>query len=165
MPMKRKAAIIDDDGGSGKQVMPEIPPTTGGVAKKCTVSPASDPVHTLQFHVMDMRSKVVLQQFQKNICKGHTTPAIWDHLVKIHKTYPNGGAVKGGVKMFAEMNNLTMLKSGIMPEGSTVDEIRDLLDEIMEPENMLVDDPQYPLSLQDVDFLVSMIPELKNRRW
>jgi len=154
MPMKRKAAL-DDDGGRGKQI---IPPTTRVVAKQCTVSPPSVPVHTLQFHVMDM------QHFQKNRCKGHTTPAIWDHLVKIHKTYPNGGAVRGGVKMFAEINNPTMLKSGIMPEGSTVDEMKDLFDEIMEPENMLVDDPQYPLSLQDVDFLVSMIPERRNRR-
>jgi len=114
---------------------------------------------------MDMRSKVVLQQFQMNICNEHTTPAIWDHLVKIHNTYPNGGARSGGVKMFGDVNNLTMLKSGLVPAGSTVDEVMDLFDQIMVHDNMLFDSPQYPLSLQDVDFLVSFVPGLKDRRY
>ena len=134
------------------------------IAKKVPVSPPSGPFDTLSFHVMDMRSKVVLQQFQMDICEGHTTPAIWENLVKIHKAYPNGGAVRGGVKMFAEINDLTMIKSGIVPAGSTINEVKDLLDQIMVMDNMLFDDPRYPVSLQHVDFLVSIIPGLKDRR-
>jgi len=135
------------------------------VAKKCRFSPQLGPPDTLRFHVMDMRSKVALEQFQMDVRKEHTTLAIWNNLVKIHETYPNGGAVYGGVKMFSEMNDLTMIKSGIVPTGSTIDEVKDLFDQIMVMDNMLFDDPKYPVSLQEVDFMVSILPGMKDRRF
>jgi len=113
---------------------------------------------------MDMRSKVALQQFQMDVRKEHTTVAIWDNLVKIHETYPNGGAVHGGVKMFTEINDLTITKSGIVPAGSTIDEVKDLFDLIMVMDNMIFDDPKCPVSMQEVDFMVSILPGMKDRR-
>ena len=135
------------------------------VAKKCRPSPPSGPVNFLSFHLMDMRSKTTLQQFQMDVCKADTTEAIWENLVKIHKTYPNGGAVGGGVKLFTEMNDKTMERSGIVPKGSTIDEVKDLFDKIMVWDNLLFDHPDHPVSMQFVNFMVSIIPGMKERRF
>jgi len=135
------------------------------VAKKCRPSPPSGPVNFLSFHLMDMRSKTTLQQFQMDVCKADTTEAIWENLVKIHKTYPNGGAVGGGVKFFTEMNDKTMERSGIVPKGSTIDEVKDLFDKIMVWDNLLFDHPDHPNSMQFVNFMVSIIPGMKERRF
>jgi hypothetical protein len=47
----------------------------------------------------------------------------------------------------------------------TIDEVKDLFDQIMVMDNMLFDDPKYPVLLQEVDFMVSFLPRMKDRRF
>jgi len=136
---------------------------TKRAAKKC--AKPNDPVFALLFHVMDMRSGMHMQQYQMIVQPEHTTKNVWKNAVFVHRTYPNGGSVGNGVKVYTGMNDASIEASGLVGKGATVDDVKALLLTIMAPTNLITDDPKHPVSMNFVHFLVSIIPGSVEKDW